>query len=98
MHLYPKIPVITDSDYKVTLEPHAGVLWVHCDVSGLSLSSFKRMKEDWKAFTQEQGSDLYVLYDTRVNIPSKHYIKAFGFEYFKDLPHKEHYQIWKRGK
>ena len=96
--MYPKIPVIINKDYLVTLEPHANVLWVHCDVYKLSLSSMKNMKSAWEQFTSQLDSDLYVLYNSATNVPSKRYIEAFGFKYLKDVPNKEPYQIWKRGK
>ena len=98
MQVYPKIPVIINKDYKVEIEPHAGVLWIHCDVKRLTPTSYKSMKETWKEFTDTIDSDLYVLYNPDTNIPSKHYIKSFGFRYFKSLENKTPYQIWKRSK
>lgn len=100
--MYPHIPVIIVDYATVKLEPHAGLLWVHCDVTKLSPSIFKDMDKQWNKFTAALNQDLYVLYDPDLNVPSKRYIEHFGFSFLKNIQSKRDinktYQIWKRNK
>ena len=98
-HRYPLIPVIVVPYAVVKVEPHAGVLWVHCEVSKFSKSIFKDMDVQWRIFTEHLQQDLYVLYNPSVNTPSKKFIEHFGFRYLKTIEHENKtYQIWKKDK
>lgn len=100
--MYPHIPVILVDYATVKLEPHAGVLWVHCEVDKLTPSTFKDMDKQWDKFTKALNQDLYVLYDPEINVPSKRYIEHFGFSCVKTVQSKQDmkktYQVWKRNK
>ena len=92
-----KVPVITRDEYQVTLEPHAGVLWVHCDVKSFSLSTIKDMDKSWDSLLDLLRADLYVLYNPKTQIPSKSFISRYGFKKLKDIVDKQGNlkEIWK---
>lgn len=98
MQRYPKIPVIVNTDYKVDIEPYAGVLWVHNDFYKFTITSLKQFCKDWEDFCNTIRSDLYVLHNAETDKPSKRYIEKFGFKYLKSLDNKKPYEIWKRSK
>lgn len=95
-----KVPVITRDEYQVTLEPHAGVLWVHCDVKSFSLSTIKDMDKTWTSLLDLLRSDLFVLHDPQTSIPSISFISRYGFKKLKDIVDKQGNikEIWKRDK
>jgi hypothetical protein len=94
---YPKIPVIINKDYKVELEPHAGVYWLHCDVFKFTPTAYRNMEQSWKEYTEYLTTDVYALHDSSTNKPSKHFMEKFGFKYLKNLDNKP-YEIWKWSK
>ena len=95
-----KVPVINRKEYQVTLERYANGLWVHCSVSKFSPTVLRDMDNSWVKLMDLLQSDLYVLHDPELNVPSKSFIKRYGFFKFKDITDKygNPKQIWKRDK
>lgn len=95
-----KVPVINRKEYQVTLETHANVVWVHCDVSKFSLKVLKNMDKAWKELMDLLRIDLYVLRDSESNTPSMSFISRYGFYKIRDITDKygNPKEIWKRDK
>lgn len=94
------IPVINREDYTVSVEKHANALWIHCDVRRFTKDTLKDMNKTWPMFIDLIGTDLYVLRDNAINVPSKNFISKYGFFKLKDILDKQgnHKEIWKRNK
>lgn len=96
---YPKIPVIITEDYIVELEPHAGVLWLHCTVFRFTPTVYRNMWKSWKEYTNNISFDVYALHTCSTDTPSKNFMKKFGFSYLRKFKDKEQpYEIWRWSK
>lgn len=95
-----RIPVINREDYKVFLEAHAGVLWVHCDVLKFSKNILKDIDQTWANLVCLVNDDLYVLRDLAKQKPSIPFISRYGFKHLKDIKDNQGQpkEIWKRDK